>query len=138
MWEREAWKCNGNCPVWINNIIRNTGQVRCFSQYSVKIFSWNIVSRFSWSLSKEVTSTTKPLNSSSIINLNKQTFIGNFLPVNIFGTPVKAHCNQSTRLLFFSRTPMEPTKLISQYIPLSLGINGSILKHLTISHPILI
>ena len=64
----------------------------------------------------------KPLSNSMTAKLSARVFIGNFLPVIIFGTLAKADCNQGTSPLFSIRTPTQPMKLISQCIPPSLGI----------------
>ena len=62
--------------LFLHEFIRNTGRIRFFTQCSAKIFSWDILSSFSWSSAIEVTSSTKPLNSSNTINLNTWTFMG--------------------------------------------------------------
>ena len=53
-------------------------------------------------------------------NLRALTFMGNFFPISIFGTPAKAELKRFSNPLP-PNFPMQPTNLISQCIPPSLG-----------------
>ena len=123
----QAYKCNENSPslsTLIYKSINSTVCTRFFTQCSDKMLSSDILFSSRSNSLQSLMLSINPQRSSIITRQRALTFIGNFLPINIFQTPENMLTINLFKPLPSLNFTTQPTKFIIQCMPPIHGMNN--------------